>query len=511
MDAAQRVHRARLGVAALSAALGLVCFAPVPGFGFAYDDQWTIVQNRALARPLSYLLQASLFGRAASRGIADSTRPAMVASTWIDHRLFGLHAAGYHVHSLILYALVCALAALALLALTRRPAIAVGGGAFFAVAPVHAEVVAAVNYREDLISGLGVLWLLVLLFSARNRRETTGDALVAAAIWLVALFAKESAVTLAALVAGVLAVRRPDAAWYSGRRKTLVALAVVVALWSMWRVSLRLHGVDDVPLAPRHALPAVLLATARYEVQALASSLAPFAWSPEYDAQGPATAIWIVPLSAALLALWLLARRRGTRPLALGLAVALIAPLSTSPIVGPANERADRYVFLAVLGGALVWGWLYDRALEALRARSGLRPRRVGGALLVPLTVPLVLAAQPATHAWRDDLALWSVASERAPGSFRSWVGLSRALRLQGDLDGAEAAVERAIALDPRSLSAHVTRAYVRLARGDVQGARSDIRSVRDLGGKHQKGLRRAEHCADLAPAEASRCILGDP
>jgi Tfp pilus assembly protein PilF len=94
----------------------------------------------------------------------------------------------------------------------------------------------------------------------------------------------------------------------------------------------------------------------------------------------------------------------------------------------------------------------------------------------------------------------------RAP-TYRTWV-FAR-LRLKGDLDAAESSIERAIALRPDSRSAHVTRAYARLARGNVEGARADIQKVRDLGGARQRGLRGAERCAALEPGKARDCILG--
>src|SRR6185436_2544529 len=75
-----------------------------------------------------------------------------------------LRPLGYHAHSLLLYAAVCALASMVLLALTRSARSALIGGLFFAAAPLHAEVAAAVNYREDLLASLGVLATLLLLW-----------------------------------------------------------------------------------------------------------------------------------------------------------------------------------------------------------------------------------------------------------------------------------------------------------------------------------------------------------
>lgn len=512
MDRLARVSRARDCVSAFAAAIAGVCFARVLTLGFAYDDSWTIVHNRALLHPLSRLLHAMLLGTRATAAIPDSTRPTMVVSVWIERRLFHTNPAGFHATSLVLYAACCAAAGLALLALTRRLQVALAGGAFFALAPVHAEVVSAANYREDLFAGLGVLVALTWLFSPRVFPERWRSVWLVAAVWLVSLFGKESAVALVLMAAGVVLLRRPDASWWTERKRSFIALGVVMVSWGAWRASLRLRGVDDVPLAPTLGLAARVLATARYETQILVNSLAPLSWSPEYNPEGAASALWLAPIAAAIGATLVLARRRKTRVFAMGIALPLLAALPTSPLVGPVNERADRYMFLAVLGGALVWGSIAELALRVLRARTTKLPRLlatpVGStALLLPLLIPLAVISQSASAAWQNNFTLWSAAAKRAPRSFRTWVGLARAQRQRGDLDGSERSIKHALKLFPNSLSAHVTRAYNRISRGDLAGARADIQRVLDLGAPRQRGLKRAEQCVALAPAAAKRCI----
>src|SRR5262245_29281802 len=94
-----------LGLAA-PAIVAFPAFAPALSFGFVYDDHWTIEENHALALPLRTLLRATLGGRGPALRIPDATRPTMVASMWVDRRLFGDHASGFHLHSLLLYAVV---------------------------------------------------------------------------------------------------------------------------------------------------------------------------------------------------------------------------------------------------------------------------------------------------------------------------------------------------------------------------------------------------------------------
>jgi tetratricopeptide (TPR) repeat protein len=214
--------------------------------------------------------------------------------------------------------------------------------------------------------------------------------------------------------------------------------------------------------------------------------------------------VWLAPLAALLFVIVALARQRATRMPAVGLALALVAALPSSPMAHPINEQADRYLFLSVLGGGAVWGFAFDRASSAISPRL----RTVA---LVLACLPLVLVAQRAEGAWQSEAQLWRVATERAPDSPRAWAGLSRTYRLRGDLDRADAAAERAVALDPSYSPAHLTRAYGALARGDLEKARVELDAVRGLGGAHQPGARHAIDCAARGPSEARACIDATP
>lgn len=253
------------------------------------------------------------------------------------------------------------------------------------------------------------------------------------------------------------------------------------------------------PLSPRRGWVATLLDTARFEVRALSDSVLPFGWSPEYVREDVASAIWLIPLGVILVAIAILARRRRTQLLSLAVAWPMIAALPMCPLVGPANPRADRYIFLGVLGGALVWGWVAEYAARRMRGEW-----RV--VALAVVCLPLVVLSRQASAAWESDLSVWSAAAERAPKAPRAWTGLSRALRLKGDYDAADEAIERAIDIDPEFIYARVTRVYNRLARGDIDGARRELVAIDALGGRHP-GLRRAQTCVELPPREASACI----
>ncbi|MGZ3417649.1 MAG: tetratricopeptide repeat protein [Polyangiales bacterium] len=469
----------------------LAVFAPVVGYAFVYDDHWTIEKTPGLAAPLGRVLSAVFRGQAGKLGLADATRPTMVLSTWLDRHAFGLDPAGFHAHSLLLYLAVCLLAWRVLLVLTGRPRAALFGALFFAVAPMHAEVVASVNYREDLLATFFSLIVLHVIFAPRRfRAERAGalEASVVAVATLLAIGGKESAFVLPVLVLAIAWARGDDLAFLRRRETLLTAVVIVTALMVNWRLGVP----DDVPRTAEKSWMIRAFATGRYEAWAAFSSFVPFFWAPERARPQAAGIAWLFAL-AGLVALVVYLRRRW-RLHAVALAIVLVAPLASSPLVGPVNELADRYVFLSILGGALSLGLLADRL-----------PRRLWA---VPIAVIMAgaISASFARAIFRDDHELWAAAVKRAPDSARAWTGLSRVHRLEGNLDAADDAIGRALSLDPSYAPAKLTRAYNLLARGNVVEARPILFSLAD-GEKKLAGLAHAEACAALESDAARACI----
>jgi hypothetical protein len=495
------VRRTVARLAAWIALSAMITFASVVRFGFVYDDQWTIVRNRSLTWRLRPLLAAILGGTARNLGIPDATRPTMVASSWIDRHLFGVRPAGWHAHSLLLYGAACFLAFLLARRLTRSTFAAIVAGLIFAFAPIHSEAVAAINYREDLLSSTFLLLTLFSLFRRRVDEASVLEATLASSSLLLALLAKESAMVVVVL-APALAWATRDAQWARRNERTFFGAAAALVLWLNWRLALMVNG-DDVPRAAPAGLVVRALATARYEVQSIGASLVPVFWSPERARAGPASPWWVLPLLAIVVVTVLLLRRSRTRPVGIGLVLAAVAPLASSPLVGPSNAFTDRYLFLSVLGGGLVWG--------AVAAEVRARLSRVPTFVFALSTLPLAIIAMQAAQTFRDDRALWTIATERAPTSARAWTGLSRVHRLSGDLVLADRTVAKALSLDSTYLPAHLTRAYNQLARGDVIEANAELEYIRRAGGPVLPGYRRALECAALPPSGAQTCIAFVP
>jgi hypothetical protein len=490
--------------AAWVAALAVLVFAPVLGLGFSYDDDWTITENVWLERPLGELVRLLASGESLARRVPNATRPFTVVSFWLDRALFGSWAAGYHAHSLAVYAGCAAFGVVLAWQLTRRRSVALFAGVFFVVAPLHVEPVAGINYRGELYAGLGVLGVLACLLRPGGE-GWKGTPVAVFLLALSGLLAKESGVALYLLL-GLVWLMLPRArTTLLAQRRSLVALAAASAIWAFWRLPLLWHG-DDLPIAPDRGRFQQLLRAARFEVQAVRHALLPWDYNPDYFRQPDASVNWLVTLAAIVFAVVVLGRVRATRIPALGVAIALVAPLPSSPLVRPINEFADRYFFVGILGGGLFWGWCAVRL--GLGLRGGLdrlfrlvRRSPLGlGLLCAPLAIPSFYAMR----IWQDNRSLWTAAIELTPGSARAWLNLSRVQRKAGEREAATRSLEHAIVLVPDYAPALLARVYDDITDKRMQDAREHVAAILAQGLGNARGVSRAVECVKLE-AEAAR------
>jgi protein O-mannosyl-transferase len=505
--ATYRRHRLAVGSVAV-AAVAFLTFAKVLRFGFIYDDYWTVVSNVHLDKPLRELVSAALSGRTVEWDMPDATRPLMSASLWLDRRLFGLSPAGYHLHSALLYAVASVLAFWLAFGVLRRFHAALFAGFAFAVAPLHVEVVSAVNYREDLLAAIGWFGAAALCF-VPMRRDSRWKGYACAALWAYALLGKESALMAPPFVVALALARRPTAWRATDGAPFVLGSAAVAALWLNWRFGLSRLG-EQVPTASYASWSERLLRTARFEVFGLWKSFVPLAPRPEHEPLGAAHWAWALAFLLVLGVVVFLARRRQTRVLAAAGLVALISPLCTSPLVAPLNEIADRYWFVGSFAAALGVGWLAAR-FGSSRARWAIAMVLAG----------CCVSTWKASSVWASEVDLWTFVAQTTPNSARAWSALSRVHRLADQEQLAARAIDRALLLKPGNLPARTTRVLNLLWFGDLTGARRALAQIDADERVHGDSLGVARRCAAAADAALARAcarrtvprglVLGDP
>lgn len=406
---------------ALFGVLSLIALVHLPllGFQFVYDDGWTLVANGFLRVPTDLGLLFS--PEAVARHVPDAFRPGLVVFDLLGYQLLGLSSGLHHALSIGLHLGVCAVLVRWLRALGAPFDLALGTAALFGLLALHAEAVAVVSYREDLLAAL--LGLAAALAATRGRLAA------AALLSLGACSMKLSAGAIPALwllAEGLSPWRpRPPAAHLvRGALALGLGVAAVLAYTFALYGALDPYGADNLRVySHRVGLGPVLAASLPIHLGYLQQMLVPFGLSPEYPDHGAGLRDpGVVLAGAALLALagygLACVRRRPLVALAILGAFALAVP--TSNLFPMPNMRADRFMYLPSVPACL---GLVALLLAAGRWLSGHVPEDIKLiARVAPLAAVVVVqgSVRVATAAvYRDNSHLWGVARERAPDSAR--------------------------------------------------------------------------------------------
>jgi Tfp pilus assembly protein PilF len=476
-------------------------YAPVASHEFVnLDDDSYFVSN------------PHLDGRFGLDDVVGAFRPYAanwIPLTWIsiaaDNALYGVDPTGPLVTNAVLHALASVLLFFALCALPLGFAVPAFVAAVFAVHPLHVESVAWAAERKDVLMGVG--FCAALLAYARYRaRPSSARYLALFAASAVALLAKPGAVTLpfALLLLDVWPLRRPRAEARAAviEKLPLFALAAFVGVMTVVaQTGARADASVQLPLTYR-----ALNAGAAYAAYARdafwPSRLAVFYPYHPDELLGPAI---LASCAAIALASALAAWRAAEQP---HLFVGWFWFLGTLvPMIGlfqvGSQARADRYMYLPLVGLALALAW---QAHELAERRPALR-RVIAGAGATAV-VALALAAHRQVGVWRDSETLFAHAVAVTRDNAVAHASLGNAYRARGELARAEQEIAESLRIQPASGDARADLGVVLLEQGRIGDARAQLERALAGGADAAKvhtalGLA-AERSNDTAAAIAS-------
>lgn len=397
--------------------MGFAVFAPTLGFPFVWDDRATVLFNRGI-RSLGNA--PSFFTGHAFSGAADALRdikiveyyrPVWVLSLAVDHALWGERASGYHLTNVLLHALASGLTAWLVFELVGSAMAAALAGTLFAVHPVHAEAVAWVSARNELL--LCVFLQLAFIACVRLRRGAgAGTRVLCLASFALALLSKETAVLFPAIVllyewagasAGGGRAARP---W--GKYGWALLLAAVAAAFMAVRAGIVSPLPVHEPLATRLATaPGLVLQNLRLLfVPVGLEVLHPF--EPVLSPLSTATLLPAALLLGVLALLPLAFRFDANLGFGLGWILLALIPVSGIPALLQPTPLAERYLYLPSVGWALAVGSLLAGAPRSAGG-AGAAPRVPARAWLAAALVAIPVLAAAAlvqSRPWRSDLTL---------------------------------------------------------------------------------------------------------
>lgn len=450
-EVSRTIRPTRLVVGLVLVVATVIVFAQVAGHGLLdWDDHQHLDANPHLD-PLSWGGLAELWGGPYFGMYVPLTYSYYAGLAWVSAVPLGtwtessFSPAVFHVGSLALH-VGCVLAVFALLyQLVRDPLTAGCGAALFAIHPVQVESIAWVSEARGLLSALlGVSALILLIRSLQDASEGTQQAespprprrwlLLCAATTLFAgaLLAKPSAVALPPIAVVLLW------GWYGTITRPLL---VTLGVWFVMAVGLTLITQSQQPTDNIRYVPTLVqrpIVVGHTLAFYTATVLWPDDLTPIYGqtpervlGEAGAAGFYVVPLLAAGV-LWFAWRRPGWRPLAVALGIALLAVLPVSGVL-PFNYQnistvADRYLYMAMLGPAILVAWLIARR-ETWQPATRVVVFSSWGVLILLLAT---LAYRQSEH-WHSNVTLWTHALEIDDENLIARGHLATALAAQGD------------------------------------------------------------------------------
>lgn len=489
--------------AAAAALLPALLYLPTLSFGFVFDDRPLLIDNPVIQDPqgLREIFTTDLDPKArlVEAPTTNYLRPLFLAFAAGLHEICGPNPRGWHLAALLLHGLLGLVAFLALRGEGLGPGRALLAALIFGCHPAHVQSAAWVSGMQDLLFGVFAL----AAFRAYRRsalRPGPQPARLGLLIGLyaLALLAKEPAVGLLLWVAAetLLFARLPPAT--SGgepsRRRPwaeLAALAAVTLAYFGYRAAVLGGLAHRFPTAPPwpEALASVPVAILAYlrdllfpvDLFLLHPARPVASWSG-----GPAL-LAMLGLAAAAGAAYGAFRWRASLGRPFLFFLAWLAPALAVWAVNPEWMVMDRYLLLP----SLALGWALVLAVPSpLPSPEGSDRRRVSGPARLAARFPTFLAAGLVLIAafaalslrdmrdYRDEARFWQAAIAADPASATANTEWARLLAEAGDLAAAEAALERAIALDPQAQLPRLRRALLLLRRDKTLAATVELEEL---------------------------------
>jgi len=457
-------RRALLAVAIV--AVTLLAYIPAMRGGFFWDDEIFLTHNKLIASA-DGLRQFWLTTQ------APDYFPLTSSVLWVEWRLWGNHAAGYHVVNVLLHALAAVLLWRVLLRL-RIP------GAWLAglLLGVHPVAAASAAWIAELKNTLAmVLYLLSLLaWLAYDERGGWRLYVPALALFLLALLAKTSVVMLPLVLLLCAWWRRGEVS-----RKDLVrsapffALSLALGLATIWFQRYRSIGSGEIvqpeDVASRVAAAGWIVWFYLFKLLLPAGLCVIY---PRWSVDG-SSALAFLPLALLIaVAAWLWANRKswGRGPL-FALAYFTITLLPVLGWVDMAFLRfslvADHLQYTAMIGViALVSG-------VAASAGSISRPKGLASKLAAAACVAVLgVLTWDRAALYADEPSLWQDNLARNPSASIAWDNLGLARSRVGRYDEAVRCFDRELELSSSRAKVYNNRALAYAGMGRYDLAVSD-------------------------------------
>ncbi|HME99699.1 MAG TPA: DUF2079 domain-containing protein [Terriglobia bacterium] len=418
-----------------------VCYSNSIPNAFILDDILIVGANERIRHidPLHFLFQ-SYWGDLNHAGIY---RPLTIFTFSLEYPIWGVWASGFRITNLLLHALNGWLVFLLARGLLGSPVAALASAVVYVVHPIQTEAVVSIVGRSELLAA-GLFFAAWLAFRK-------GRTWVAALVYFLAALAKETAITLPAILMLEMALTE------GGIRKVRESWRrfAVLAITGMGYLTLRFYVLGGLGIPPSGqylngtlTLTERWLTSGRVFLRYFRLILAPVQIASDYDFNSiPVAGIrdWDAWMGLAFVgaAIILGVRFFKLRPaVSIGILFFFIALLPVSNWIMPiALLMAERFLYLPIFGFALLAGLMW----AGIQQRG---PRRLIMGGFVTFSALLCISHN---YVWQDTLTFHENAVRIVPNNARARLGYGFALLRMNKVVEAKEQFEAGLRILPKS------------------------------------------------------------
>lgn len=442
------------------------------GGDFVFDDTDQVVENQNIRSWNNLATAFTTHVWAFREGAATLNeppplpyyRPLFTVMLTIEYKLFGLWPQGWHLVSLLLH-ILCAVGVFYLILLiSGRSLVALFASIIFAVHPIHAESVAWISGMTDPLFGVFFLASFCLYLKSRQPGQSNQQYVLSLALFVMAAFAKETALSLVILIFGYELIetssQKTDRLVAAAKRALPYAAASLIYLVPRYLVLGEMMWKN--PQAPDRPFAYTLLTLPFVLCSYISHLLWPVGLSVTYNTHfvtSITSVRFIVPalvLGAGVAALLVYRKRVGSEVWK-GLLL-IFVPLLPVLNLGQVSQEEylvfDHYLYLSVagLGYLVALGFWKAGVFETKAAQaktSGLARAGIAAAAFFAITLALTAVAALENRAWADSYSLWSNVARIRPDYWAAHYNTGLALLDAKRFDEAHGALEQAATLKP--------------------------------------------------------------
>lgn len=444
---------------ALSFLLALIAYYPTLRYGFVFDDVQQIAENPAIR---SWAGLPQYFTAHVGAGVfpwvkGSFYRPLFLVWLRLNYIFFETSPWGWHLTSLLAHLAAVWMFFVLVRQWTRDGLTAGWAALLFALHPIHIEPVAWISAVPEILFTIAGMASIYTFFRFRQERRPVLLG-VAAALYAIALLAKETAVVIWPLIFICQRWLHDDDPQEESSSRWLLAakeqlpFASITGVYFVLRF-FALHGMrGDVTHPWREVLCAVPSVTWFYlRKLALPVQLSQIYYDP--DIWSFSLPHFFVPLMAvcligAGLIFWALRSKNALFPVIL-LGLSFVPPLMGVSIFPRHDLVHNRYLYLPSAGACMLLALALRKATD-----PALRFMKAGAAtsIVVLLSAAMILPIWAQEEPYHDNIALFSHSVELAPQSAMAWGLLGEEYMTLGKNDAGIVAFQRAQTLEPNAL-----------------------------------------------------------